>query len=92
MVFAGGAIGTKIGSGAASALMTSFLNNAGYVATTKGFAIQPDAAIYMIKSIYFIGPLIIAFIVFVVLALYRLDKQYDKIMLQLAEREARGEL
>ena len=46
----------------------------------------------MISNIYFIGPLIIAILAFVTLLLYRLDKKYDKIVAELAVREANGEL
>lgn len=92
LVFAGGSIGTKVGAGVASALMTSLLSYAGYATATTGFAKQPETALIMIQNIYFVGPLIIAFMALVVLALYQLDKKYDKIMVELAERENKGEL
>lgn len=92
LVFAGGSIGTKIGAGIASAAMTGLLSYAGYITTTAGFAEQPGAALLMIQNIYFMGPLIIAAGALIVLALYRLDKKYDDIMVDLAKREAKGEL
>ena len=72
--------------------MTSMLSYAGYATTTAGFAKQPDTALLMIQNIYFMGPMIIALLALIVLALYRLDKKYDKIMVDLAERESKGEL
>ena len=46
----------------------------------------------MISTIYFVGPLIIALMALVTLFLYRLDKKYDDIVAELAEREAKGQL
>ena len=46
----------------------------------------------MIVDVYKFGPLVIWAVIIVVLALYQLDKNYDKIMQDLAAREARGEL
>ena len=46
----------------------------------------------MIVNIYKFGPLVIWAIIIIVLALYQLDKKYDQIMQDLAEREARGEV
>ncbi len=46
----------------------------------------------MIHSIYAWAPIIIWGIVAVVLLFYHLDKKYPKIMADLAEREARGEM
>lgn len=92
LVFAGGSVGTKVGAGLASAVMTCLLSMAGYVASTTGGAVQPESAVIMIQGIYFLGPLIIAIGVISVLAFYRLDKKYDMIMKELAERESKGEL
>lgn len=72
--------------------MTTLLSMAGYATTTAGFAAQPDSALMMIQNIYFFGPLIIAAMALIVLILYRLDNKYDKMMEELAEREANGEL
>lgn len=92
LVFAGGSIGTKVGAGVASALMTSLLSMSGYITTTAGFAVQPESTLTMIQNIYFFGPLIIAVLALIVLFAYQLDKKYDKIMLELVERESKGEL
>lgn len=46
----------------------------------------------MIIAIYEFGPVIIWGVAVVVLLFYKLDKIYSKVMADLAEREARGEL
>ncbi|MDR1349274.1 MAG: glycoside-pentoside-hexuronide (GPH):cation symporter [Zoogloeaceae bacterium] len=92
LIFAGGSVGTKIGAGAASALMTGFLSLAGYVSSTGGGAVQPESAVQMIIRVYEFGPMIMWAIVITTLALYQLDKKYPAIMRELIEREAKGEL
>lgn len=92
MIFAGGSIGTKVGSGVASAAMTGFLAAAGYVSSAGGTAVQPQAALDMIVNIYKYGPMIVAGAAVVTLSLYHLDKQYSSIMEELTRREAAGVL
>ena len=92
LVFAGGSIGTKVGAGLASATMTGLLSAAGYISTSAGSAAQPDSALNMIVNIYKFGPVLIALVAFITLALYKLDKAYPSIMKELIERESRGEL
>ena len=92
MVFAGGSVGSKIGAGLTSFAITSLLGMAGFISSTTGGTVQPDSALNMIVDVYKFGPLVIWAVIIVVLALYQLDKNYDKIMQDLAAREARGEL
>ena len=92
LIFAGGSIGTKVGAGVASAAMTGLLSLGGYISTASGGVTQPDSALDMIVNIYKVGPLIVAGGVLLVLLFYHLDKKYPKIMADLAEREARGEM
>lgn len=92
LIFAGGSIGTKVGAGLTSAIMTGLLSAAGYVTSSVGTAAQPDSALNMIINIYKFGPIIIAVVAFITLALYKLDKMYPSIMKELIERESRGEL
>lgn len=92
MVFAGGSVGSKIGAGLTSAVITGLLTLGGYLSTTTGLTDQPQSALDMIVGIYKFGPLVIWAIIIVVLFLYQLDKKYDQIMRDLAEREARGEV
>lgn len=92
MVFAGGSVGSKVGAGITSAAITGLMGLGGYISTTAGITAQPESALNMIVNIYKFGPLVIWAIIIVVLALYQLDKKYDTIMAELAEREARGEV
>lgn len=88
-ICAGGSVGTKLGSGLASVAITQILNGAGFISTTEGHVDQPQTAISAISWIYIIAPLIVAGGVMAVLFFYKLDKNYDKMMVQLKEREAK---
>ena len=92
LIFAGGSIGTKVGSGVASACMTGLLSMAGYISSSAGTVTQPQQALDMIINIYKGGPLIVAVIAVITLTLYRLDGKYPAIMVELTQREACGEL
>lgn len=92
LIFAGGSIGTKVGAGLASAIMTGMLSAAGYISTAAGSVTQLESALNCIVAIYKFGPVIVAGIAVVTLAMYRLDKKYPAIMKELTAREARGEL
>ena len=92
LIFAGGSIGTKVGSGVASACMTGLLSMAGYISASAGTVTQPQQALDMIVNIYKGGPLIVAVIAVITLTLYRLDGKYSSIMLELTQREACGEM
>lgn len=92
LVFAGGSFGAKIGSGIATAIMTGLLQFVGYVSSDTGSAVQPQNVIDMIVNVYMYGILIVWVIVIIGLWMYKLDKIYPKIMKDLVEREAKGEL
>ncbi len=92
LVFGGGSLGFKLGTGVTSAVMTSMLAAAGYVSSTAGGAVQPDSAISMIRNIYIWGPILVWAIAVITLVLYKLDKKYPTIIKELEEREARGEM
>ena len=92
LIFSGGSVGTKVGSGLTSAILTSMLSYAGYVSSTTGSAVQPQSAIDMIINLYMWGPIVVWVIIGTVLYLYKLDKEYPAIMRDLVEREAKGEL
>ncbi|MCQ2796576.1 MAG: MFS transporter [Bacilli bacterium] len=81
-ISAGGSVGTKLGSGLASVIITQLLSSAGY-------DIDPScpSSVRMIEGLYVWGPLIIAAGVVLVLAFYKLDKKYDAMMLALTKRE-----
>ncbi len=92
LIFGGGSLGFKIGTGVTSAVMSFMLQAAGYICSSGEAVTQPDSALNMIRSIYGFGPIIIWVIAVIVLILYRLDKHYPKIMEELQKREARGEI
>ena len=92
LVFSGGSVGTKIGSGLTSAILTGLLSYAGYVATSTGAVAQSQAVIDMIMYIYMYAPVFVWAVLLVVLVSYKLDKIYPQIMQDLVQREAKGEL
>lgn len=92
LVFGGGSLGFKLGTGVASAVISSLLNNAGYISSTGAVVVQPETAVTMIQNIYLWGPILVWLVAVVVLVLYQLDKKYPKIMEELNAREARGEM
>ncbi|MBQ7497836.1 MAG: MFS transporter [Selenomonas sp.] len=92
LVFSGGSVGTKVGTGLTSAILTGLLSYAGYVATATGSVAQTPAVISMIMSIYMYAPLIVWGVLIGVLVNYKLDKEYPAIMQELVQREALGEM
>ena len=92
LIFGGGSLGFKIGTGVTSAVMTAMLEGAGFLSSTTGGAVQPESAKAMIQTIFQWGPILIWAVAILVLLFYKLDKIYPNIMKDLAEREARGEM
>lgn len=92
LVFGGGSLGFKIGTGITSAIMTTMLTASGYVTSSAGVATQPQSALDTILNLYKFGPIIVWAVAVVILIFYNLDKKIPAIMEELAEREANGEL
>lgn len=92
LIFGGGSLGFKIGSGISAAIITSLLGISGFVSSATGGATQPETAKAMIINIYVYGILLIWIVAVIVLLLYRLDRLYPQIMEDLSEREKHGEL
>ncbi len=97
LIFGGGSLGFKIGTGVTSAIITKLLDASGYMSSIDGVDVagqitQPGSALQMIQNIYLYGPLMIWAVAIVVLLFYKLDKHYDIIMSDLTAREARGEM
>ncbi len=92
LIFAGGALGFKLGNGITSAIISKLLSSAGYISSAGTEVIQPDSALSMIRNIYIFGPILVWVIAVIVLFMYKLDKKYGGIMKELGEREARGEM
>lgn len=88
LVFGGGSLGFKIGSGISAALITGLLGISGFVSSATGGAAQPESAQQMIIALYQYGILLIWVAAIVILALYKLDDHYPKIMKELKAREA----
>lgn len=91
-LFSAGSIGTKIGPGLVTALVTTMLTAGGYISSTDGGAVQPQEALDTIVMLYQWGPFFVWGAVLVCGLLYKLDKIYPQVMKDLAEREARGEM
>ena len=64
----------------------------GYISSSTADAVQPQSAIDMIVHMYMYGMTLIWVILIVILLLYKLDKLYPRIMRDLVQREAHGEL
>lgn len=92
LIFGGGSLGFKIGTGITSAVMTAMLEGAGFLSSVTGGAMQPASAQQMISSIFKFGPILVWIVAIIVLLFYKLDKIYPTIMKELTEREARGEM
>ena len=92
LIFGGGSLGFKIGTGITSAVITSLLDKAGYISSTGAAVIQPLSAVFMIQKIYVWGPTLMWAVAVIVLLLYKLDQRYPKIMTEHAAREAKGEM
>ncbi len=90
LIFGGGSLGFKIGSGISAAVVTAMLGAAGFVSSVSGGNAQPESAKHMIVAIYQFGILAIWVAAAIVLVLYRLDKQYPSIVAELQEREKHG--
>ena len=91
-IFAAGSVGSKIAPGLVTALITSLLKASGYIASVSGGVQQPQEALDTILALLKFGPIIVWGLVLIVAVLYQLDKKYDKIMDELAIREANGEM
>lgn len=92
LIFGGGSLGFKLGTGVTSAVITSLLNKAGYLSTAGAAVVQPESAVTMIKNIYVWGPILVWLIAVITLFFYQLDKKYPVIMSELADRESKGKM
>ena len=86
LIFGGGSLGFKIGSGISAAIVTALLGAAGFVSSVNGGNTQPESAKHMIVAIYQFGILAIWIAATLVLLFYKLDKQYPQIMKDLEAR------
>lgn len=91
-IFSGGSVGAKVGMGAAQAAITGIMSVCGYIASTGASVEQPQSVLTAIIGIYALAPIFVWILVLIVISLYRLDRKYPDIMLELRAREAHGEL
>ena len=87
MIFGGASLGFKVGSGIASAVITSLMNASGYISSQGADVVQPGSAISMIADIYKWGPVIIWVVAAIMLVIYKLDREMPQIAEELANRE-----
>lgn len=88
LIFGGGSLGFKVGTGITSAIITGLMSYSGYVTSTSAAVTQPESAVNMIVNIYKFAPLIVWAAAILILLVYKLDKEYPQIMQDLAKREA----
>ncbi len=87
LIFGGGSLGFKVGTGITSALITGMMTASGYISSTVAGVVQPDSAIKTIENIYKFGPVIIWVAAILILLVYKLDKDLPAIMEDLRKRE-----
>ncbi len=91
LIFGGGSLGFKVGTGITSALITGLMTSSGYISSTAADVVQPQSAIAAIEKIYIFGPVIIWVAAIVLLLVYQLDKELPGIMKDLEKREVIAE-
>lgn len=84
LVFSANSIGQKVGSGIGSAALGWILAAFGFVSNS---ATQPESAINGIRTIFLYVPLFIFAAMFIILLFYKLDKEYDGIIADMAKRK-----
>ena len=87
MIFGGASLGFKVGSGIASAVITSLMTASGYISSQGADVVQPGSVISMIADIYKWGPVIIWVVAAIMLVIYKLDREMPQIAEELANRE-----
>ena len=84
LVFSANSIGQKVGSGIGSAVLGWVLAAFGFVSSSS---VQPESALNGIRTIFLYVPLVVFAIMFIVLMFYKLGKEYDGIITDLAARD-----
>lgn len=84
LVYSGGSMGTKIGTGLGAASVGWILSFGGYVG---GQAIQSDSAIFAINALFLYLPIITFVLLVILLLFYKLDDEYPQIIKDLRERK-----
>jgi len=84
MIYAGGSMGLKIGTGLGAALIGWLLAIGGYVG---GLETQTSSALFSIEFLFVYAPIIVNVLQIIVMYFYKLDKEYPQIMKDLNERK-----
>ncbi|MCF3944121.1 MFS transporter [Oceanobacillus alkalisoli] len=84
LVYSGGSMGTKIGTGIGAASVGWILSFGGYVG---GQAIQSDTAIFAINALFLYLPIVTFVLLVLLLSFYKLDKEYPQIINDLRARK-----
>lgn len=87
MLYSSTTFGAKIGAGVGMAIAMGILGAAGYVGTA---AVQTEAALAAIESLYLWAPLPLLLLMPVLYYFYKLDKIYPQVMEELEQREKEG--
>ncbi|WP_130860871.1 MFS transporter [Gracilibacillus phocaeensis] len=84
MIYAGGSMGLKIGTGLGTAVIGWLLAIGGYVG---GLETQTSSALFSIEFLFIYAPIIVNVLQIIVMYFYKLDKEYPQIMKDLNERK-----
>ncbi len=84
LVFSAQSFGCKVGMGLGNALIGALLSWGGY---DGELAVQPDSAITVIKVLYIGMPMIVAVLQMLLMIPYTIEKEYDQMNRELAERK-----
>lgn len=85
LIYAGGSMGIKIGTGLGSAMLGWGLAWAGYDGQAST---QPESALEMINGLFLYGPIIVSGLMIFVLLFHNLDKKYPQILEELGQMKA----
>lgn len=89
IIYSAASVGSKVGAGLTSAILGGILSKAGYDGLS---AVQTTSALAAIKGIYLWIPIGVWIVTALLLWIYKLDKEYPGIMVELKEREKQGRL
>ncbi|WP_160149129.1 MFS transporter [Mammaliicoccus fleurettii] len=84
LVYSGGSMGTKVGTGIGAASVGWILSFGGYIG---GKSIQSDSAIFAINSLFLYLPILTFIILAIILFFYNMDKIYPEIIKDLQKRK-----
>ena len=83
LVFSAFTVGQKLGGGLAAWIIGHLMESSGFT----GLEVEIPSAVAMVKNLYIWGSVLAWGLVAVLMIIYHLDKQYNTIITELAERE-----